>query len=38
MSDLLAGHDIEDFDETEDQNEEDLLALGDSFAEVDIVQ
>lgn len=37
MSDLLAGHDIEDFDETEDQNEEDLLALGDAFAEGDIV-
>ena len=34
MSELLAGFDMEDFDEAEEQNEEDLLQLGDSFAQV----
>jgi len=33
MSELLAGYDMEDFDETEEQNEEDLLELADSFAD-----
>ena len=32
MSELLAGYDMDDFDETEDANEEDLLELGDEFA------
>jgi len=38
MSELLAGYDMEDFDETEEQNEEDLLQLGDAFGAVDIVE
>ena len=37
MSELLAGYDMEDFDETEEQNEEDLLELGDEFATLNIV-
>lgn len=32
MSELLAGFDMEDFDEAEEQNEEDLMELGDAFA------
>jgi hypothetical protein len=36
MSELL-GNDLDDFDETEEQNEEDLLELGDAFADVEIV-
>ena len=38
MSELLAGYDMEDFDETEEQNEEDLIELGDAFAEGNIVE
>lgn len=38
MSELLAGYDMEDFDETEEQNEEDLIELGDSFADCNIVE
>lgn len=34
MSELLAGFDMEDFDEADEQNEEDLMLLGDSFANV----
>jgi hypothetical protein len=34
MSELLAGFDMEDFDEADDQNEEDLLLLGDDFAKI----
>jgi hypothetical protein len=34
MSELLAGFDMEDFDEVDEQNEEDLMLLGDSFAKV----
>ena len=35
MSELLAGFDMEDFDEAEEQNEEDLLLLNDPFAKVE---
>lgn len=38
MSELLAGYDMEDFDETEEQNEEDLLELGDEFGDVNIAE
>ena len=34
MSELLAGFDMEDFDEADEQNEEDLLLLGDEFAKI----
>jgi len=34
MSELLAGFDMEDFDEADEQNEEDLLLLKDSFADI----
>lgn len=34
MSELLAGFDMEDFDEADEQNEEDLMLLGDDFAQV----
>lgn len=34
MSELLAGFDMEDFDDADDQNEEDLLLLGDEFAKI----
>ena len=34
MSELLAGFDMEDFDEADEQNEEDLMLLGDSFAQI----
>jgi len=34
MSELLAGFDMEDFDEVDEQNEEDLMLLGDSFAQI----
>jgi len=34
MSELLAGFDMEDFDEAEEQNEEDLMELKDSFADI----
>lgn len=37
MSELLAGYDMDDFDETEDANEEDLIELGDEFANIKIV-
>lgn len=37
MSELLAGFDMEDFDEAEEANEEDLISLGDEFAKVDLV-
>ena len=36
MSELLAGFDMEDFDEAEEQNEEDLLELGDAFGSVNL--
>lgn len=36
MSELLAGFDMEDFDEAEEQNEEDLLELGDSFGNINL--
>lgn len=32
MSELLAGFDMEDFDEADEQNEEDLMLLNDDFA------
>lgn len=35
MSELLAGFDMEDFDEAEEQNEEDLIMLDDPFAKVE---
>jgi hypothetical protein len=31
MSELLAGFDMEDLEEADEQNEEDLLSLGDRF-------
>jgi len=34
MSELLAGFDMEDFDEADEQNEEDLQLLGDDFAKI----
>lgn len=34
MSELLAGFDMEDFDEVDEQNEEDLMLLGDEFAKI----
>jgi len=37
MSELLAGFDMEDFDEAEETNEEDLISLGDEFAKIDLV-
>lgn len=37
MSELLAGFDMEDFDEAEEMNEEDLISLGDDFAKIDLV-
>jgi hypothetical protein len=37
MSELLAGFDMDDFDEAEEMNEEDLIELGDDFAQVDIM-
>lgn len=36
MSELLAGFDMEDFDEAEEQNEEDLLELGDIFGNINL--
>lgn len=36
MSELLAGYDMEDFDEAEEQNEEDLIELGDSFGSINL--
>jgi len=36
MSELLAGFDMDDFDEAEEQNEEDLLELGDAFANINL--
>jgi hypothetical protein len=36
MSELLAGFDMEDFDEAEEQNEEDLLELGDTFGNINL--
>jgi hypothetical protein len=36
MSELLAGFDMEDFDEAEEQNEEDLIELGDSFGSINL--
>lgn len=36
MSELLAGFDMEDFDEAEEQNEEDLIDLGDSFGSINL--
>ena len=36
MSELLAGFDMDDFDEAEEMNEEDLLELGDSFADINL--
>jgi len=35
MSELLAGFDLEDFDDAEEANEEDLVELGDEFAKID---
>lgn len=37
MSELLAGFDMEDFDDAEELNEEDLISLGDDFAKIDLV-
>lgn len=37
MSELLAGFDMEDFDEADEANEEDLLLLKDDFADVKIL-
>lgn len=37
MSELLAGFDMDDFDEAEEMNEDDLVELADSFAAVDIM-
>lgn len=37
MSELLAGFDMDDFDEAEEMNEEDLVSLGDEFAKIDLV-
>ena len=34
MSELLAGFDMEEFEEADEQNEEDLVQLGDEFAKV----
>ena len=34
MSELLAGFDLDDLDEADEQNEEDLMLLGDEFAKV----
>eukprot|EP00347_Sterkiella_histriomuscorum_P024270 403331713 len=36
MSELLAGFDMEDYEEAEDQNEEDLIELGDSFGNINL--
>ena len=36
MSELLAGFDMEDFDEAEEQNEEDLLELGDPYGSINL--
>lgn len=36
MSELLAGFDMEDFEEAEEQNEEDLMELGDSFGSINL--
>lgn len=36
MSELLAGFDMEDFDEAEEQNEEDLVELGDEFGSINL--
>jgi hypothetical protein len=36
MSELLAGFDMEDFDEAEEQNEEDLLDLGDPNGSINL--
>ena len=36
MSELLAGFDMEDFDEAEEMNEEDLLELGDEFGSINL--
>lgn len=33
---LQAGFDMEDFDEAEEQNEEDLLELGDAFGNINL--
>lgn len=37
MSELLAGFDMEDFDDAEEANEEDLLLLNDDFAQVKVL-
>ena len=37
MSELLAGFDMDDFDDAEEANEEDLMQLGDHFAKVNLV-
>lgn len=37
MSELLAGFDMEDFDEADEANEEDLLLLKDEFADVKVL-
>lgn len=34
MSELLAGFDMEDFDDADEQNEEDLMLLGDEFVNI----
>jgi hypothetical protein len=36
MSELLAGFDMEDFDEAEEMNEEDLLELGDPMGNINL--
>jgi len=38
MSELLAGFDMDDFDEAEEMNEEDLAELGDHFAKINLVK
>lgn len=37
MSELLAGFDMEDIDDAEEANEEDLVELGDKFAQVKVL-
>ena len=34
---MLAGFDMDDFDDAEEMNEEDLISLGDEFAKIDLV-
>mmetsp|Transcript_27471 Transcript_27471/g.19839 ORF Transcript_27471/g.19839 Transcript_27471/m.19839 type:complete len:98 (+) Transcript_27471:3502-3795(+) len=36
MSELLAGFDMDDFDEADEMNEEDLLEINDEFAKINL--